>query len=220
MQIEKMRAAPGRMSRDIATTLGVSGGVGAGLLGLFIAAAASAQNPAQAPHTKSGPTQSVAGNQPVAAVAAPANSTSATSLMMRSVSIRNSPGVPDLGGHCIICGLVTGNLKAVEPNLVICVTPTGTREGHRQCTSICPPGHDCKKNRSVGVLRSPCGVDPSLIGVRTRFSLRFAGSRCAPERGRRGEHPFVGGTRCTNVGSRCASNHSFLRGARFSNCAH
>jgi hypothetical protein len=54
----------------------------AGLLALFLAAAASAE---------------------------PANS----SLMMRSVGIQNSPGVPDTGGHCIICGLLTGNLKAV-----------------------------------------------------------------------------------------------------------
>ena len=69
-----------------------------------------------------------------------------------SVSIQNSPGVPDLGGHCIICGLVRGNLTAVEPNLVICITPILTSVGNRGCTAICPPGHDCEKPLVNGIV--------------------------------------------------------------------
>jgi hypothetical protein len=79
-------------------------------------------------------------NPAPAATAPAASSAPGSPLMIAAVSIKNSPGVPDVGGHCIICGLVTGNLTAVEPNLVICVTSAGARS----CTGICNPGHDCK----------------------------------------------------------------------------
>lgn len=103
---------------------------------------------ASAPGAPSGPAASGAPNSPV------------TSKMIQSVSIQNSPGVPDTGGHCIICGLVTGNLTAVEPNLVICVTATGTTGGRRTCTAICPHGHDCKQRLGGGVRLN--GANPSV----------------------------------------------------------
>jgi hypothetical protein len=74
--------------------------------------------------------------------------------LITSVSIQNSPGVPDTGGHCIICGLVVGNLTAVEPNLVICLTPTGAPGGQTACSDICAPGHDCKKPFFMGLTGS------------------------------------------------------------------
>src|SRR5581483_7972430 len=70
-------------------------------------------------------------------------SSDGTPLMIQAVTIQNSPGVPDTGGHCIICGLLTGNLAAVEPHLVICVTPSGRTDAARSCTGVCNPGHDC-----------------------------------------------------------------------------
>jgi hypothetical protein len=90
----------------------------------------------------------------------PAPPSMVTSSLIRSVSIQNSPAVPDTGGHCIICGLLRGSLTAVEPNLVICVTPTGATGGRRTCTDICPPGHDCKKELGDGVQLN--GANPSV----------------------------------------------------------
>jgi hypothetical protein len=46
---------------------------------------------------------------------------------------------------------VTGNFTAVEPNLVICVTPSGATGARRICTDVCPPGHDCKKPLGDGI---------------------------------------------------------------------
>jgi hypothetical protein len=84
--------------------------------------------------------------------AQPASPSSAnTPTMIQTVTIQNSPGVPDTGGHCIICGLVTGNLTAVEPNLVVCVTPAGGAGGARSCTGVCNPGHDCNAPLQRGV---------------------------------------------------------------------
>jgi hypothetical protein len=102
-----------------------------------VSPASQAQSPAQAQQPAS-PSPS----SPAPAQAASPSSVN-TPLMLQSVSIQNSPGVPDTGGHCIICGLVTGNLTAVEPNLVICVTPSGRTGAARSCTGICNPGHDC-----------------------------------------------------------------------------
>jgi len=42
-------------------------------------------------------------------------------------------------------------LSAVEPNLVICLTPTGGSAGRRTCSDICSPGHNCKKVLGDGV---------------------------------------------------------------------
>lgn len=82
------------------------------------------------------------------AAVADAQNASATSLIIRSVSIKNSPGVPDTGGHSIIGGLLRGSLAAVEPNLILCVTPAG---GRRACTGVCPPGHDCTQRLGNGI---------------------------------------------------------------------
>ena len=105
--------------------------------------------PAQPPASAPAPATST--TPPATSPASPASAQPAspssvnTPMRIQSVWIQNSPGVPDLGGHCIICGLIEGNLTAVEPNLMICVTPTGRTGASRACTDICPPGHDCKK---------------------------------------------------------------------------
>jgi hypothetical protein len=78
----------------------------------------------------------------------PASFTPGTPLTMTSVSIKNSPGVPDLGGHSILGGILRGSLTAVEPNLFLCVTPTG---GRKTCTDVCPPGHDCTQPLGEGI---------------------------------------------------------------------
>jgi hypothetical protein len=88
---------------------------------------------------------------------AQATSGSGTSLTMTSVSIKNSPGVPDIGGHSIILGILRGSLTAVEPNLFLCVTPTG---GRKTCTGVCPPGHDCTKPLGNGIRIN--GAKPSV----------------------------------------------------------
>ncbi len=120
-----------------------------------------AQPPASAPAPSTAPSATAPATTPSpAASTAPAPITPVTSKTIQAVSIQNSPGVPDTGGHCILCGLVTGNFTAVEPNLVICVTPTGTTGGRRACTDICPPGHDCKKELGEGVRLN--GASPSV----------------------------------------------------------
>lgn len=80
--------------------------------------------------------------------------------MIQTVWIQNSPGVPDVGGHCIICGLVRGSLTAVEPNLFICLTPIGATAPKRVCSPVCPPGHDCKQGFSGGVQLN--GAQPAV----------------------------------------------------------
>jgi hypothetical protein len=102
--------------------------------------------------------------QPTGGRIAPAASTGTnspvTSTLIQSVWIQNAPSVPDTGGHSILGGILRGNLSAVEPNLVICVTPTGTSGGRRTCTDICPPGHYCQKEFGGGVRLN--GANPSV----------------------------------------------------------
>ena len=121
---------------------------------------ATTQTATAAPNAAAGPATASAPGAPSGPAAPGAPSSPVTSKMIQSVSIQNSPGVPDTGGHCILCGLVTGNLTAVEPNLVICVTPTGTTGGRRTCTAICPHGHDCKQRLGGGVRLN--GAKPSV----------------------------------------------------------
>jgi hypothetical protein len=62
--------------------------------------------------------------------------------VIRNVSIYDSPAMPDLGGHSILGGLLTGKgLGAINPNLAVCVMSPGT--GGRVCTTVCKPGHQC-----------------------------------------------------------------------------
>ena len=68
-----------------------------------------------------------------------------------TVSIHNSPGVPDRGSNCIICGIVRGNFTAVEPNLAICVQATGLGGAANLCTDTCQQGHDCKIDFNAAV---------------------------------------------------------------------
>ena len=78
------------------------------------------------------------------ATPAAANWTASNPPRIYTVSVHNSPGVPDAGAHCIICGLATGNFTAIEPNLGICVVPDGVSGAKESCTTTCEPGHDCK----------------------------------------------------------------------------
>jgi len=65
-----------------------------------------------------------------------------SNVTISSVSIYDSPAVPDLGGHSILGGLLTGKgLTAILPNLAVCVVPTAS--GRRTCTALCKPGHQC-----------------------------------------------------------------------------
>ena len=85
------------------------------------------------------------------------SSASASSFIIKSVSIKDSPGVPDTGGHSVIGGLLRGSLTAVEPNLILCVTPAG---GRRTCTGVCPPGHDCTQRLGGGIRIN--GANPAV----------------------------------------------------------
>ncbi len=77
-----------------------------------------------------------------------------------SVTIYDSPAVPDLGGHTIITPLVIGvltgkgltpALTAILPKLKVCVTPKGAGEDKRVCTEVCKPGHQCLNQPFIGV---------------------------------------------------------------------
>jgi hypothetical protein len=94
----------------------------------------------------------------IAPAASAGTNSPVTSTLIQSVWIRNAPEVPDTGGHSILGGILRGNLSAVEPNLVICVTPAGTSGGRRTCTDICPPGHECQKDLRVQLN----GTNPSV----------------------------------------------------------
>jgi hypothetical protein len=70
--------------------------------------------------------------------------TTSETLIVAAVSIYDSPAVPDLGGHSILGGLLTGKgLTAILPNLEVCARPKGTPEETRLCTQVCKPGHAC-----------------------------------------------------------------------------
>jgi hypothetical protein len=58
----------------------------------------------------------------------------------QTVSIYDSPAVPDLRGHSILGGMLRGNFTAILPNLAVCVSTPGHRDA---CTPICKPGHAC-----------------------------------------------------------------------------
>ena len=86
-------------------------------------------------------------SQPLPAAQTIAGSWSASNPpQIYTVSIHNAPVVDDKGSHCILCGLATGNLTAVEPNLGICVQPNGVAGAKQSCTGVCMPGHDCKND--------------------------------------------------------------------------
>jgi len=60
---------------------------------------------------------------------------------IRDVSIYDSPAMPDIGGHSILGGLLTGKgFGAINPNLQVCLTSAA---GEKVCTSVCPPSHKC-----------------------------------------------------------------------------
>jgi hypothetical protein len=125
-------------------------------------ASASKANPAQlAANKPKAPSTSASANPAsrtqTAPSATPASFNTGTAVTLTSISIQNSPGVPDLGGHSILGGVLRGSLTAVEPNLFLCVTPAG---GRRTCTAVCQPGHDCTQPLGAGIRIN--GANPSV----------------------------------------------------------
>lgn len=59
-----------------------------------------------------------------------------------SVFLQDSPALQDTGSHSILGGLLRGDLKAVQPSLKICITPSG-RPG-TACTAVCAETHSCR----------------------------------------------------------------------------
>lgn len=60
------------------------------------------------------------------------------------VSIYNSPAMPDVAGHGVIEGLLTGRgLTAILPNLFVCTGPKNLGPHGLACTPTCRPGHKC-----------------------------------------------------------------------------
>ena len=58
--------------------------------------------------------------------------------------------MPDVGGHSIIGGLLTGKgLTAVLPKLKVCARPKTTAAG-QACTAVCKPGHQCLNQPFAG----------------------------------------------------------------------
>jgi len=121
--------------------------------------------------TKAGPTGTAnpPGAQPPAKTNQPTNTatttaqTSSTNQVVLSVSIVDSPPVPDLGGNSVLWGLLTrGSLTAILPNLQICARPQGSDLSQRVCTTVCKPGHQCMDQPLFGVV--PAG--PLTVNVR------------------------------------------------------
>ena len=57
-----------------------------------------------------------------------------------SVWVHDSPAVADRGGHSVILGLLRGTLKAIEPNLRVCVAAPS---GQSACAPTCHESHEC-----------------------------------------------------------------------------
>ena len=67
---------------------------------------------------------------------------------IKFVSIYDSPAVPDVGGHSIIGGLLTGKgFTAILPNLAVCMTPKDANRARRVCTEICKIGRASCRER-------------------------------------------------------------------------
>src|SRR5437870_3699172 len=65
-------------------------------------------------------------------------------IVVQSISIYDSPAVPDVGNHSIIGWILTGKgLTAILPNLKVCVRPKGASRDSQVCTQVCKPGHQC-----------------------------------------------------------------------------
>ena len=78
--------------------------------------------------------------------------------VIHSVSIFDSPAVPDVGGHSIIGGKLTGKgLTAILPNLKICAWLKGTNPSRAVCNAVCKPGHHCLNEPfpGLGVILDP-----------------------------------------------------------------
>jgi hypothetical protein len=69
--------------------------------------------------------------------------------VVKSVFIHDSPALADVGGHSILGGLLRGDLKAIQPNLMVCASPSGGRSA-RNCTQICPESHSCRQTFAGG----------------------------------------------------------------------
>jgi hypothetical protein len=97
----------------------------------------SPQSPQNVPTTSHAPTSPVS--------AQPSNSPGLPQTnVISSVSIYDSPALPDVGGHSILGGLLTGKgFTAILPNLKVCAWPTGASSAARVCTEVCKPGHAC-----------------------------------------------------------------------------
>jgi hypothetical protein len=101
----------------------------------------SAQNGPSTSHAPASP----ASTQPSSSPGLPQSN------VINSVSIYDSPALPDVGGHSILGGLLTGKgFTAILPNLKVCAWPTGANSGARACTEVCKPGHACLNQPFAG----------------------------------------------------------------------
>jgi hypothetical protein len=69
-----------------------------------------------------------------------------------SVWVHDSPAVADRGGHSVILGLLRGTLKAIEPNLRVCLTAP---RGQSACAPTCHESHECRASLPQPLLLKP-----------------------------------------------------------------
>jgi hypothetical protein len=72
-----------------------------------------------------------------------------TGSSLASVWVHDSPSVANVGGHSVILGLLRGTMKAIEPNLRVCVAPANTQQG--ACAPVCRESHECRGALSQGL---------------------------------------------------------------------
>jgi hypothetical protein len=74
-----------------------------------------------------------------------------TPTLLLAFTVHDSPSVADNGYHSIVGGLLRGDLRAIQPNLQVCVTPSGDKYG--SCATPCHESHQCQQAFEGGGVR-------------------------------------------------------------------
>jgi hypothetical protein len=111
-----------------------------------------------APGGPNGPAATSNSPSPTRTPAAPTGAAQPQATIVNMVSIYDSPAMPDVGGHSVLGGILTGRgFTAILPNLKVCARPNGASRFAEVCTEICKPGHQCLNQRLGCGLVMPAG---------------------------------------------------------------